>query len=81
VVTQTHYNNGVAAEAREHAAALAVRAWIERGSPPLDGLRARITSTIDLTTPEQTVTVVANPEEILGEVRSWLERFLEASRD
>ena len=69
----------MATEAREPAAALAIRAWIEHGSTPVEGLRARITSTIDLSSPEQLVTVTANPEEVLGEVRGWLERFLETS--
>jgi hypothetical protein len=71
----------VTSETREHAAALAIRAWIEQGSTPIEGLRARITSTIDLSSPEQRVTVAASPEEILGEIRGWLDRFLEASRD
>jgi hypothetical protein len=66
----------VCAETRERAGAIVVRVWIEPGADHLEGLRARITSSPDLSSAGQTVQVVSGREEILAAVRTWLDRFL-----
>lgn len=52
---------------------IVVRVWIERDAPK--PLRARITTSSDLSTDEQTIAVVAGAEEIVDAVRAWLETF------
>lgn len=52
---------------------IVVRAWVESGAPT--PLRARITTSYDLSTDEQTIAVAAGVEEIMAAVRAWLETF------
>ena len=77
-MTKARYKTNVTCDVREHAAALAVRAWIEPGATD-GGLRARITSTVDLEMRDEQVMVAFQREEIVGEVSRWLERFLATS--
>jgi hypothetical protein len=51
-----------------------VRAWLEDNRP--DALRARITSTVDLSRRDFAVTTADAPEEIQEAVRAWLAAFL-----
>ena len=53
---------------------LVVRLWLEDDQP--DALRGRITSTVDLSRREVTVSTASAPEEVQGAVRSWLDEFL-----
>ncbi len=69
----------VCAETRERAGAIVVRVWIEPGADHLEGLRARITSSPDLSSAGETVQFASGSEEILTAVRSWLDRFLTGS--
>ena len=56
---------------------LLIRAWTERGgSPPL---RARVTSTVDVSRDEEHVRVLTDPEEVLTAVRAWLTAVAEAT--
>ncbi len=58
----------------ERTGVLVVRAWIERGS----GLRARITSTLDVSRREnRSAEAARTPEEIQAAVGRWLDAFLE----
>lgn len=50
---------------------LVVRAWTEQ-----DGLRARITSTLDIEHGEQRVEVAGTADAALAIVASWLERLV-----
>jgi hypothetical protein len=52
---------------------LVVRAWLEDASDKR--LRARITHTLDVARPGETVIVTATREEVCAAVRSWLEEF------
>lgn len=60
--------------ASERAGVIVVRVWIESGAPA--PLRARITTSSDLSTDEQTIAVAAGVEEIMAAVRAWLESFM-----
>jgi hypothetical protein len=53
---------------------LIVRMWIEENAG--EGLRARITKTLDSTTPERAMATAATPEDIYALVRTWVEAFL-----
>lgn len=55
-------------------ALLLVHAWVER--QPNAQLRARITRTEDIRTPELATTAVASIEEVCEIVRIWLEELL-----
>jgi hypothetical protein len=57
---------------------LIVRVWIEANAP--DGLRARITQTLDSTLDEQTMATAGNPEDICAVVRTWVEAFVDRDR-
>jgi antitoxin component HigA of HigAB toxin-antitoxin module len=57
---------------------LIVRVWIEANVR--DGLRARITQTLDSTLDEQTMTTAGNPEDICAVVRTWVEAFVDRDR-
>lgn len=57
---------------------LVVRAWLEDDRP--DGLRARITSTVDLARRDSAVTTAHTPEEIQEAVRAWLAALIADSR-
>jgi hypothetical protein len=61
-------------EGIDHGAVLVVRLWTDGGFP--EGLRARITSTLDIAAPGEDVTVTADVETILATVREWLTAFL-----
>jgi hypothetical protein len=52
---------------------LVVRAWLEDASDKR--LRVRITHTLDVARPGETVIVTATREEVYAAVRSWLEEF------
>jgi len=54
-----------------------IRAWFEPG--PGGGLRARIRRTVDVSSPGETVTVTASPEEITRVVVDWLDAFILAA--
>ena len=57
----------------DRGAVLVVRLWAE--GPAREGLRARITSTLDLSSGDETVTMAADEETILATVREWLQAF------
>jgi hypothetical protein len=57
----------------ERTGVLVVRAWLEDASDKR--LRARITHTLDVARPGETVIVTAGREEVYAAVRSWLEEF------
>ena len=57
---------------------LVIRVWVEDTSP--EGLRARITSTLDVTSNETGVTGAASVDEICAIVRGWLKVFLQEPR-
>jgi hypothetical protein len=63
----------VGSESPSSAGLLVVRAWIEHEAE--DGLRARITYSLDLRATEQITKVVSSEEEIYAAVRAWLEGF------
>ena len=54
---------------------LILRLWIEADAR--DGLRARITQTLD-SGDEQAMATAANPEDIYAVVRTWVEAFVDA---
>ena len=58
----------------DRAGALVVRVWLESLDP--DGLRARITYTVDTALPGAEVTAAASVDEICDKVRAWLTSFL-----
>ena len=55
-------------------AVLVIRAWREGAAA--QGLRARITSTLDTGSAEEVVSTAADVEEICASVRAWLDAFL-----
>ncbi len=54
---------------------LVVRVWIE-GDSDDDGLRARITQTLDLFAGAEIVTAAATTDDVYAAVRGWLEAYL-----
>ena len=54
---------------------LVVRVWIE-GDSSADGLRARITQTIDLLGDAEVITTAATADDVYSAVRDWLEAYL-----
>jgi hypothetical protein len=54
---------------------LIVRLWIEANSR--EGLRARITQTLDSTGSEEAMATAAGPEDIYEVVRTWVEAFVD----
>lgn len=52
---------------------LVVRIWREKDRP---GVRARITSSLDLLSGDETMTTAATREEVLAAADEWLRRFL-----
>jgi len=50
---------------------LVLRAWLEEG-----GLRARITSTLDLEHEDERVEVAATSDDVLASVARWLEALV-----
>ncbi len=53
---------------------LIVRVWTE--SHELPGLRARITQSVDVLEPGETVSTASSIEDVLSTVRNWLEEFI-----
>lgn len=64
---------GAAADSEPRTGVLVIRAWTEHDGA--DGLRVRITSTLDVTAPETAVSVAARPEDVLAIVGRWIEEF------
>jgi hypothetical protein len=63
------------AGAHERTGVLVIRAWLEHEAGA-KRLRARITSTLDVSVPSATDTVgAASEKEIIGAVRAWLRAF------
>jgi hypothetical protein len=60
----------------ERAGAMIVRIWIEPDHE--SGLRARLTESSDLASPEQTIHSASSVDEIVELVRTWAERFAAA---
>jgi hypothetical protein len=56
---------------------LVLRVWLEDGEQ--DGLRARITETLDISAPDEIERAAAGEDEILRAVRVWLRSFLDAT--
>lgn len=56
---------------------LIVRLWIEGDAR--EGLRARITQTLDSTSREQAMATAADPEDVYAVVRTWVETFVRQS--
>ena len=52
----------------------AVRVWVEPHRP--DRIRAQITSSLDLTSDETTVTSAEGDEAIVSALRDWIDTFL-----
>ena len=57
---------------------LIVRVWTE--SHELPGLRARITQSVDVLEPGETVSTASTIEDVLSTVRNWLEEFVSGSQ-
>jgi hypothetical protein len=68
---------GMTRGSAEHSGFLIVRLWIEGNRR--DGLRARITQTLDSTGDEHEMTTVATPEEIYAVVQTWVEAITDPS--
>ena len=64
----------VKTQARDRTGLLIVRLWIDGN--PRDGLRARITQTLDTADAEQSMATAADPEDIYAAVRTWIEAFV-----
>jgi hypothetical protein len=60
------------------AAALVIRVW--QDEPGSAAIKARITRRPDLSTDEETTTLVSTPAQVYAEVSDWLETFLRKSR-
>jgi hypothetical protein len=60
---------------RERAGLLIIRVWLESDTP--DGLRARITRTLDVERGpgEERISTASKPEEICATVSDWLREF------
>jgi hypothetical protein len=58
----------------ERVGVLVVRVWAE--GPPAEGLRARITTTLDLSSGDEAVTLAGDKEAVLAAVREWLDAFI-----
>ena len=61
----------------ERTGVLVVRIWVEPGAG--GGLRARMTSTLDVTEQDEVVTVASTPEGIAAVVGRWIDDFVAAS--
>jgi hypothetical protein len=67
----------VALSEAERAGVLVIRVWIEPGAG--DGLRARITRTVDISERDEIVTVASTPDEITETVADWLAAYVAAN--
>ena len=54
-----------------------VRLWIEGNA--IDGFRARITQTLDVTARDQTVAMAGNSEDVCAVVEEWLGAFINSN--
>jgi len=62
----------------ERTAVLVIRVWVEKENQAKP-LRARLTSTLDVSAPRATDTIgAASEREIMNAVRSWLRAFISA---
>jgi len=59
----------------EQTAVLVIRAWLEEGFEE-DALRARITQSLDLSSPKTVETAAASEQEIIAAVEEWLRVFV-----
>jgi len=57
------------------AGVMIVRIWVERGHE--QSLRARLTESSDLDSPEQSTTAASSVDEVVEIVRRWAEQFVE----
>jgi len=64
----------MSATASERTGCIVVRVWVEGDAVA----RARITASADLSSEMQTVATASGIDEIVANVRAWLERFLAA---
>lgn len=65
------------AQSIDRTGVLIVRLWIERDAT--EGLRARITQTLDSRTPHEAMATTAQAEDIYGIVRDWVEAFIKSN--
>lgn len=56
-----------------------IRAWIERGPPPV--LKVRVTTAPDMRTASRTVGVTSNVDDAITFIRDWLERMVAAGSE
>lgn len=63
---------------RERTAVLVVRAWT---GPDSATLRARVTRTLDVAADQGVTSVLTSVEEVIAEVKDWLQAFLWDSPD
>jgi hypothetical protein len=63
----------VAGRSANRTGVLVISVWLEPGE---EGLRARITRTVDITARDEIATVATTPDEIARVVRDWLDAFL-----
>ncbi|HVN60293.1 MAG TPA: hypothetical protein VMT59_03460 [Gaiellaceae bacterium] len=57
------------------AGVMIVRIWVERGHE--HSLRARLTESSDLDSPEQSTTAASTVDEVVEIVRRWAEQFVD----
>jgi len=62
----------------ERTGVLVIRVWLEEGLEQ-NALRARITQTTDISSPNPTETAAASEREIVAAVEQWLRAFVDAS--
>lgn len=60
--------NPLPPEPRSVSGLLVIRAWFDG-----DDLRARVTSTTDVTAPDESVVTAAGPDEVMAAVMAWME--------
>ena len=77
-MTASNEDEAMKTQSSDRTGILIVRLWIEGNA--LEGLRARITQTLDSSKPEQATAAAATPEDIYAAVRTWVEAFLDPNR-
>jgi hypothetical protein len=60
----------------DRSAVLAIRLWLEADLEDEQGLRARITQTLDTEAPRSVETAASSEAEIVDAVQSWVRAFL-----
>lgn len=73
-MTASNEDEHMKAQPPDRTGFMIVRLWIEPNAA--EGLRARITQTLDSTRPEQAMATVATPEDLYAVVRTWVESFI-----